>query len=472
MISSFRNFAKTKFAGILVFIMIIPFVFWGMGSMFSSGNSNTIVKINKSNISTQEFIDYLNTSGIPQETIRKNLNNNIIEELLSGLVSTEILNLEIEDHNLIISKDTMLKLIKENKNFLDENGNFQRLKYEKFLLENNISAPIFEQRLKLRELQKKLFEYISAGSISPEFLIIKNFEEENMKLQIEYLNLFSFYKKKEALSDKDLEFFISENKENLKIEYLDFKYAVLNPQSLFGIDEFNQAFFDKIDEIDMEISRDKNYDSIISNLNIEPKKVNNFRYSQNKNEIEKKIFESKERSIDIIENNNDYIFYKIENITKKIPDLNDSETKKEITELVYKRNKFNFNKDLLEKINNNRFDEADFMNMGKEKIETTILNSIKDNKKFDINSVEMMYSLPTNTFTLISDENENIYLTKVKKFILEKKINLIDINQKFINNQNSNNKNSILETYDLFLNNKYKVDLNQNTIDRVKTYFQ
>jgi len=49
MISSFRNFAKTKFAGLLVFIMIIPFVFWGMGSMFSSGNTNTIVKINKEN---------------------------------------------------------------------------------------------------------------------------------------------------------------------------------------------------------------------------------------------------------------------------------------------------------------------------------------------------------------------------------------------------------------------------------------
>ena len=46
MIGAFRNFAKTKFAGILVFIMIIPFVFWGMGSMFSSGNTNSIVKIN------------------------------------------------------------------------------------------------------------------------------------------------------------------------------------------------------------------------------------------------------------------------------------------------------------------------------------------------------------------------------------------------------------------------------------------
>ena len=39
-----------------------------MGGMFSSGNTNTIAKINKKNISTQEFIDYLNGSGIPQNT--------------------------------------------------------------------------------------------------------------------------------------------------------------------------------------------------------------------------------------------------------------------------------------------------------------------------------------------------------------------------------------------------------------------
>ena len=84
MISSFRNFAKTKFAGILVFLMIIPFVFWGMGSMFSSGNTNTLVKINNKNISTQDFIDYLNNSGIPDQYISENLDKNIIQEILSG----------------------------------------------------------------------------------------------------------------------------------------------------------------------------------------------------------------------------------------------------------------------------------------------------------------------------------------------------------------------------------------------------
>ena len=217
MISSFRNFAKTKFAGILVFIMIIPFVFWGMGGMFSSGNTNTIAKINKINISTQEFIDYLNNSGIPQKSIKENLDKNIIEELLSGLVSTTLLELEVKDYNLVISENTLFKKITNNKNFQDDNGNFQRMKYEKFLLENNQSAPAFELRLRGRELQKNLFDYIGAGTIAPKFLIKKLFKEENSKLQIKYLNLKSFYKKKEDFTNIDIQKFLDENQNQLKI---------------------------------------------------------------------------------------------------------------------------------------------------------------------------------------------------------------------------------------------------------------
>ena len=244
MISSFRNFAKTKFAGLLVFIIIIPFVFWGMGGMFSSGNTNTVAKINNNNISTQDFIDYLNKSGIPEKTIKENLDKNIIEELLSGLVSTTLLDLEIKDFNLIVSELTLLKKIKENKNFHDENGNFERIKYEKFLLENNLSAPSFEQRLRSRELQKNLFDYIGAGTTSPQFLIKKLYEEENKKLEIDFLDLKDFYIRKEEITDVELKNFINENKDQLKVEYVDFSYAVINPKNLIGVDDFNQSFFD------------------------------------------------------------------------------------------------------------------------------------------------------------------------------------------------------------------------------------
>ena len=134
MISSFRNFAKTKFAGLLVFIMIIPFVFWGMGSMFSSGNSNNIAKINQTNISTKDFIEHVNKSNIPQQTLRDNLDKNIVEELLSTLISTTLIDLEVKNFDILISEETLSKKIKFNKNFHNENGNFERMKYEKFLL--------------------------------------------------------------------------------------------------------------------------------------------------------------------------------------------------------------------------------------------------------------------------------------------------------------------------------------------------
>ena len=161
MISSFRNFAKTKFAGILVFIIIIPFVFWGMGGMFSGGNTNNLAKIDKINISTQDFMNHLNNSGIPEQTIRKNLDNNIIEEILTTLISTTLLDMEIKDFNIIFSENSLLKKIKKNKNFLNENGNFERIKYEKFLLENNLSLIYlyFRQQIYLNHFLKYFFHF-------------------------------------------------------------------------------------------------------------------------------------------------------------------------------------------------------------------------------------------------------------------------------------------------------------------------
>ena len=472
MISSFRNFAKTKFAGLLVFIMIIPFVFWGMGGMFSSGNTNNIAKVNEKNISTEEFIDYLNNSGVPQEYIRENLDKEIIQELLAGLISSTLLDLEIEKLNISISKDTLLKQIKTNKNFLDENGNFQRIKYEKFLLENNQSAAGFELRLKKREEQKNLFDYIGAGTISPKFLSKKLFIEENKKLEIEFLNLKNLYAKKEEITDREINEFIKKNNDQLKVEYIDFNYVVLNPKNLIGTDDFNQTFFDKIDEIDIDISNEIDFKSIVSNLDIEPISVKNFKFSKDKNEIEKKIFELRKNKIDLFENENDYILYEIQNIDQREADINDQEIKNEIIDILVQKSKFDYNQQLLERINNKEFNRSEFSKIGKDSIQKIELNSIRDNKKFEINSVKLLYSLPINSFTLINDEENNIYLAMIKNFRNEN-IDLSNDNfNEFINKQNSNNKKSILKSYDMLLSDKYNITLNQKTIERVKNYFQ
>ena len=471
MIGSFRNFAKTKFAGLLVFIMIIPFVFWGMGGMFSSGNTNNLAKINKTNISTSDFFVYLDEINIAGETIRNNLENNIIEELLQTLISTKLLDLEIESYKILLNEETLLKKIKNNKNFFDDTGKFQRIKYEKFLLENNISAPLFEQRLKKRESQKNLFDYIGAGTTSPNFLVTKLFNDENRKLNLEFFNLENFYKKKNEFSEKDLNEFLFENKDNLKIEYIDFKYTILNPTNLVGVDEFNQAFFDKIDQIEIDISNDINFDDIVSNLNLSSTNVKNFKFSDDKKEIEKKIYQLRDNKFDIIEDENNYVLYQIQNIENRDPDLKDKQTREEIIELISQKNKFEYNSDLLKRIKNNDFNKNDFLNMGKDKIEKIELNSVKDNKKFDINAIELLYSMPVNTITLINDEKNNIYLARINSFKDIEIQNDEDNFQNYIIKQKTNNKNSILKSYDLFLNDKYKISLNPKTIERIKNNF-
>ena len=196
MISNLRNFAKTRIAKILIVIIIIPFVFWGMGGVFSSGSTNSVAKINNYNISTQDLVDHFNETRLDLETIKENIDNNVIEELLGSLVSNTLIQMEIEDLNIHISEKVLIEKIKKNKAFLDNQNKFSRTKYEKFLLLNNMTAPDFEIRLKKSELQKNLFSYISGGIKSPFFITNKTFKEQTKKLDIKFINLINVYKKK------------------------------------------------------------------------------------------------------------------------------------------------------------------------------------------------------------------------------------------------------------------------------------
>tara|TARA_B100000035_G_scaffold301867_1_gene298877 strand:+ start:486 stop:794 length:309 start_codon:yes stop_codon:yes gene_type:complete len=100
------------------------------------------------------------------------------------------------------------------------------------------------------------------------------------------------------------------------------------------------------------------------------------------------------------------------------------------------------------------------------------INSINDDKVFEINSVKMLYSLPINSFTLVNNSENKIYLVKITGS-KKKLFNKSDPDYlKFVNGENTNNRKNILQSYDLLLNNKYKVELNQKTIDRVKNYFK
>ena len=198
----------------------------------------------------------------------------------------------------------------------------------------------------------------------------------------------------------------------------------------------------------------------------------NYRFSKESKDIEKKIYELRNNKMDIFENNENFIFYKIENLIEKEPDISDTKTKEEILKLIIEKKKFEYNTNLLDQISKKKFSEDDFLKFGEDKIQNLTLNSIADNKKFEINSVKILYTMPINTFTLVNDEKGKIYLVKIKKYIDVKLNENSDNYKSYIDKENSKTKNTILESYDILLNDKYKVKVNEVAINNVKNLFQ
>ena len=473
MINPFKNITKKKFGGLLlIIVIIIAFGFGGFGGGFNIGNQNNIAKINNKNISTQDLMDYLNKTGLSQKVIKDNIDKNIIEELLSTMISTKLLSFEIKELNLSMTEEILIERIKNNKNFQDESGVFKRTLYEKFLLTNNSSAPIFETKLKNNELQKQLFTYISGGTKSPTFMVNKFYKEKNKKLDIDYINLNKFYKKAEVFTDKEIKNFVDQNTEKLKQDYIDFSYVNINPKNLTGQEEFNQEFFDKIDDIENQISKNVDFKTIVKKLNLSPKSVTNYVNLDDKKTIENKIYYSRKDNIEILEDNGTYIFYNIDNLSSKLPSIEDIKFKKQIKDLLFQKKKYEFNNNIISKINKKTFNQTSFNELGKDGIKKIQLNSVKDNKKFEINSIKVLYSLPINSFTLIADDQNNVFIAKTisykeknitKKFVDFKKISMEEV---------AESKNNILKSYDLFLSSRYKVVVNEKTLERVKNYFR
>ena len=469
----FNNFTKKKFAGlILILVIILAFGFGGFGGGFNLGNQNNIAKINNKNISTQDFMNYLNKSGLSQQVIKENINEGILEELLSALVSTTLLDLEINDLNLLISEEIIIQKLKMNKSFQDKNGNFQRTIYEKFLLTNNMNAPTYEIKLKNNILQKQLFTYISGGAKSPIFFVKNYYKEENKKLDIEYLSLKNYYKKKDEFTNQEIQIFIDENEEKLKQDYIDFSYIIITPKNLIGIDEFNQNFFDKIDDIENKIAKNVDYDLIVKDLNIKINQQKKYINIDNKETIENKIYNSRKNKIQILEDNNRYIFYNINKVNTKLPSINNNKFNTQIKKLLFQKEKFEFNKNILEKIDKKDFNQISFDKLANGNTEKIKLDSINDIQKFEAKSVEILYALPINTFTLVADEEDNIFIAKPIKSYEQNISENSEIFNTISNEASAQNRNSILKSYDYILNNKYKVVVNEKTLDRVKNYFR
>ena len=154
MLRIISKFSNSIFAKIFLFILIIPFVFWGMGPLFQGGKQNTIVEIGKEKISTQEFTDFVKNYSSSEET----LDINLIEKLLSNFIGEKLIAQEIEYFGIRLSDKSLSAIIRNKKVFKKENK-FSRTEYEKFLVKNNLNAATLEANISKQEKKRTTVKF-------------------------------------------------------------------------------------------------------------------------------------------------------------------------------------------------------------------------------------------------------------------------------------------------------------------------
>ena len=473
MLSNLRNFSKTKLSGVLIAIIIIPFVFWGMGSVFSGGNTNNIVKINNENISTEDFFEFINKLNINPNDLRNNMDNDIMNEILSEIISLKILDLEIDNLSLKVSDTNLKKILTNDKKFLDDDNKFSRLKYEKFLLENNYTAVNYERRVKDGKLQKDLFDYIGGGIKSPEFLTKNYFLEDSKQINIELINLQKYYEI--SATDSELKSFVTENSDKFTKDFINVSYVKITPNIFVDSDEFNSDFFKIIDGIENELANGATVKSLSKKYDFKVTNLKDYYFKKDDKPFLKLIYDNRnELKLNIVDMENYFLLYEISSLQSKLPNINDQIFYQEVIDSKRNFNKFEFNKNLLKKIENNNFKDKDFKDLAvnENNIKKLKIKSKNDNTFLNVDSLKMLYTIPEKDFLLIIDNDKNVYLTKIVNFEYSDVNKQSDDYKRYHLRSNYKIKNDVTSTYDNLLNKNYDIEINRNTLDRVINYFK
>ena len=110
---------------------------------------------------------------------------------------------------MFLSDESLKEIIINDKTFFKDNK-FSRTEYEKFLISNNLSAPLFETNVAEQEKKRQLLSYLSGGIEIPNFLVQHEFNKENQTKKIEFINLKKFYDK--PIPEKKIKEIFNKNK--------------------------------------------------------------------------------------------------------------------------------------------------------------------------------------------------------------------------------------------------------------------
>jgi len=481
MLTSIKKVTTSLLAKILIAIIILPFLFWGMGDVFRSGNQNTVVTIDSEKISAQNFIEYVNRLNLNEQQRNNIAKSDLLDKILTDYVGKKIIDLEIIDQGVSLNNRSLKEIITTDDTF-KKDKKFSRTKYEKFLLESGISAPVFEQNIATQEKKRQLLTFLSQGINLPEFMIEQEYANENQIKTIQYLELDNLYKNY-IVSDEEITKTYESNKKLFTQDFKKINYVELLPNNLTGQKEYNESYFKKLDEIENDVLDGVEMNNFVKELNlslITVHETNRLKKDKEGKDITKidndlfvEIFRPKfVNKLELININNKYYLSEVLNIDKIARTLEDKEIRKAIISQLKTKNVIENNSKIVKDLSEKKFDKEKFQKFSDKKkleIKKITLKSVKDETVFNSNMIKEIFKVNNGDYQLITNslltKNYLILAEKTEKLLFDK--NTKDYKQ-YKTKARFNLTNQIYNTFDKTINDKYDVKINEKVLSRLK----
>jgi len=265
MLGLFRRKAQSPTLQFTILIIILVFIFWGVGKNNNNTAQNAVAMVNDETIT---FRDYQKQYDQTVNSMRDQFGGsipsglldqlNIKQQVINKLVQSTLLRQGAKKIGLYVSDQELQNAIKDMAAFKNNNGIFDVNQYEQILAGSRMTVSQFEEGMRYDLLSAKVLDHLGRfGHVSPAALKdIFNYQYRGIKL--DYVTFTGdAYKDKVEKSDAKLTSFFEENKAKyqtapqVKIKYLQFLLADFNQDSAPAEEEISKYYQSNVDKYTM-----------------------------------------------------------------------------------------------------------------------------------------------------------------------------------------------------------------------------
>ncbi|MEJ2695512.1 MAG: SurA N-terminal domain-containing protein [Candidatus Sulfobium sp.] len=164
---------KAKYFYVLFFIVILSFVFWGVGTMDKGKSANVVAEVGSYKISGQEYWrSYENMVRFYQDLYKDKftdeMRNQLKERVLDSMVVNRVLLIAAQENSVSVSDEELNDAIRNDPAF-QRDGRFNLNVYRNRLRLSRISPEEFETAKRQELLARKMRRLIElAAAVPPE----------------------------------------------------------------------------------------------------------------------------------------------------------------------------------------------------------------------------------------------------------------------------------------------------------------